>query len=143
MKSKILVSMQFFAIFLMTLPFGTPSDYLYLGLVIIALGGVIGILALKANTIGNFNIRPDIKESATLVTQGIYAYIRHPMYTSVLVMMLGVLILYPIELEFISYAVLLLVLLLKLFYEESLWQAQSREYREYMKKSRRLIPFIF
>jgi len=143
MKSKILVGMQFFIIFLMTLPFGTSSNNLYFGVFIIILGFLIGVLALKENSFQNFNIRPDIKENATLIKTGVYSLIRHPMYTSVLVMAVGVVVLYPIKLEFISFCALMVVLLLKLSYEESLWSRADENYVEYMRKSRRLIPFIF
>ena len=143
MKSYSLVFGQFLLILLMTLPFGEPAEFLLLGLFIIALGAMVGLLALRTNTLGNFNIRPDIKEDCTLVTSGIYAYIRHPMYTSVLVMMAGVVVLYPMRFEYILYGLLLLVLLLKLFYEESLWKCESEEYLAYCKNTKRLIPFIF
>ena len=143
MKSYSLVFGQFFLILLMTLPFGEPVKYFSLGLLLIALGATFGVLALLKNSLGNFNIRPDIKEECVLVTSGIYAYIRHPMYTSVLVMMAGVVALYPMRFEYILYGLLVLVLLLKLFYEESLWKCESEEYRNYTKTTKRLIPYIF
>lgn len=143
MKSKILVFSQFFIIFLMTLPFGTPQNNPYLGLAISTLGISIGLMALYKNKIGNFNIRPNLKEGATLVTDGIYSYIRHPMYTSVLIIMLGVTVLYPSKYEYILYALLMLTLLIKLFYEESMWKFENKKYLTYMRTTRRLIPFIF
>ena len=143
MKSNILVFTQFFIIFLMSLPFGTASETLYFGLGVILFGGIIGLLALSKNQLGNFNIRPDIREDCSLVTSGIYAYIRHPMYTSVLTMMLGVVVIYPITYEYVLYGILLLTLLVKLFYEESLWKCESTEYIEYTQQTKRIIPFIF
>jgi len=143
MKSKLLVFTQFFIIFLMSLPFGTASDTLVLGLVVSGTGGIIGLLALNVNRLGNFNVRPDIREDCTLITTGIYAYIRHPMYTSVLTMMLGIVVIYPINYEYILYSILFVTLLIKLFYEESLWKCESEEYILYTHNTKRLIPFLF
>jgi protein-S-isoprenylcysteine O-methyltransferase Ste14 len=143
MKSKILVFLQFFIIFLMLLPLGMPVKFFYPALFVIFVGFIVGLLAIKEHSRGNFNIRPDIKEDCTLVTSGIYAYIRHPMYLCVLLIMLGVVLLYPLYYEMILYVLLLVVLLVKLFYEEHLWVCHDRAYRSYKKRVKRLIPFIF
>jgi protein-S-isoprenylcysteine O-methyltransferase Ste14 len=143
MKSKILVFLQFFIIFLMILPFGSEIEHLNTGLVIIGIGAVVGLLAIAAHKRGNFNIRPDIKESCELITHGVYAYVRHPMYLSVLLMMLGVSIVYFTYYEFLLYILLVLVLLVKLFYEEHLWQCHTAAYEAYKKGTKRLIPFLF
>jgi len=143
MKSKILVFVQFAAILLLALPLGTPAKHFAIGMVFIVVGLVVGVLALRKNTLGNFNIRPDIKEDCTLITDGIYAYIRHPMYTSVLVSTLGLTILYYNVFTLSVYAVLVLNMLIKMFYEESLWKCHSGEYLEYTKNTSRLIPKVF
>lgn len=143
MKSKLLVFAQFFIIFLMILPFGAPTKTLYLGLFVSLLGGGVGLLALRQNRLGNFNIRPDIKENCALVKTGIYAYIRHPMYSSVLLTMLGVAIIYPLIYEYVLFFLLAVTLLIKLLYEESLWKCESQEYIDYTKHTKRVIPFLF
>ena len=127
----------------MLLSFGEATHYLWSGLIIALSGVVIGIVAINTHERGNFNIRPDIKESCQLVTHGIYAYVRHPMYLSVLTMMLGVMLIYWSLYEFVLYALLTVVMLTKLFYEESLWQCHSKEYEAYKKETKSLIPFIF
>jgi len=144
MKSNFLVFIQFTAIFLMLLPVGTQtSEYSYIGLVVVFIGILVGILALSKNKLGNFNIRPDIKENCSLITTGIYAYIRHPMYTSVLVSMFGVMLIYINVFEIIIYVILLLNMLVKMFYEENLWLCTSEEYVSYVKNTKRLVPYIF
>jgi len=144
MKSKFLVFIQFFSIFLMLLPIGIKtSQYLFIGLFIVLIGISVGILALSKNQLGNFNVRPIIKENCSLITTGIYSYIRHPMYTSVLVSMFGVLLIDMNIFKIIIYAVLLLNILVKMFYEESLWLCKSQEYLLYTKNTKRLIPYIF
>ncbi len=143
MKSKILVSIQFSIIFLMTLPFGEKISYFFTGMILILVGATIGILAIYKNRLHNFNIISDIKDGCILITDGIYAYIRHPMYTSVLVTMLGVVFLYMNSYEIVLYLILLLNMLIKMFYEESLWHCNGDEYREYSQNTSRLIPFVF
>ncbi|WP_457748468.1 methyltransferase family protein [Sulfurimonas sp.] len=143
MKSKILVGLQFFIIFLMILPFGSKTQHLYSGLLILGLGISLGLLAIKEHKRGNFNIRPDIKENCELVTDGIYAYVRHPMYLSVLVSMFGVAVIYFTYYEFTLFLFLLMTLLLKMFYEEHLWKCHSPAYLEYVQRTKRLIPFVF
>jgi protein-S-isoprenylcysteine O-methyltransferase Ste14 len=143
MKSKILVGLQFFIIFMMILPISSQTQYLYPGLGILVLGLIIGLLAIKEHKRGNFNIRPDIKENCELVTTGVYAYVRHPMYLSVLLSMLGIVIIYFTYYEFALYILLVITLLVKLFYEESLWKCHNPAYENYMRKTKRIIPFVF
>lgn len=143
MKSKILVGVQFGMILLMLLPLGMPTVYFNIGAIFIVIGLAVGVAALLKNKLGNFNIVPDIKEDCTLIKDGIYSYIRHPMYTSVVVTMFGVLLMYFNRVEMILYAILVVNMLLKMFYEESLWHCEGDEYREYAKNTSRLIPKVF
>jgi len=143
MKGYALVFSQFLLILIILLPLGTPAENVILASVVVVFGVAVGVLALYENRPNNFNIRPDIKEDATLVRSGIYAHLRHPMYASVLIVMFGFVLLYPVKFVFVSYLLLVVTLLLKLFYEESLWKAEDSEYEEYMQQTKRLIPYIF
>ena len=143
MKSRILVFVQFSTILLMLLPLGERTESLYSGLLIITVGIVIGLLAIQKNKLDNFNIRPDIKEDCLFIQDGIYAYIRHPMYSSVLISMFGVLILYANLYELVLYILLFINMFIKMFYEESLWHCEGTQYKEYSEKTYRLIPYIF
>ena len=143
MKSRILVFIQFSTIILMMIPLDGLIQNLLSGLTIVVLGAIIGFLALKHNQLGNFNIRPDIKECAQLVTTGIYGFVRHPMYLSVLVMMLGVVVLYANFYVAGLYLILFVNIIVKLLYEESLWHCRDAQYREYAANTYRLIPYIF
>ena len=143
MKSRILVFIQFSTIFLMLLPLGGDIKHPYAGTVLLLLGLLIGLAALYKNRLGNFNIRPDIKESCVFVNDGIYRYIRHPMYSSVLTGMFGVLIIYANLYTAVLYLILFVNLLIKMFYEESLWHCWDERYKEYVKNTHRLVPYIF
>lgn len=143
MKSRILVFIQFATIFLMLLPLGGDIKHPYAGIVLILVGLLIGLSALHKNRLGNFNIRPDIKEGCMFINDGIYGYIRHPMYTSVLTGMFGVLVAYANIYAAALYLILFINLLVKMFYEESLWRCRDERYQEYAKDTYRLVPYIF
>jgi protein-S-isoprenylcysteine O-methyltransferase Ste14 len=127
----------------MLLPLSQIVSYKISGMFFLMLGLMVGFLAILKHPRNNFNIRPDIKENCILMIDGIYAYMRHPMYFSVIVSMLGILLLRFSILELALYIFLLINMMVKMFYEESLWHCEGREYEEYAKNTKRLIPYIF
>lgn len=139
--SYILVSLQFILIAILVIYHGlhTPSNF---ALLIFFLGSGFGIYTVRHNPLGNFNITPEIKENASLITTGAYRYIRHPMYFSVLVMMLGVVVSEPSLFSLFIYVLLVVTLFIKAQKEEMLWMVQSREYRKYKQQTKRIIPFV-
>ena len=142
MYSKLLVGIQFSLISAIVLYCKIPS-FQWSSAVLFLLGGFIGIWALISMQIGNIRIQPIPKNNAKLITTGIYKTIRHPMYSSVILMMASFVIL---KINFISITIFLLLvitLFLKMFYEERLLEEKFPEYSAYKKQTRRLIPFIF
>lgn len=119
---------------------GFSSSMLSISIFIIGL--LFSIWALAYNKLGNFNIQPKLKEGSNLITTGIYGYIRHPMYTSVIIMMLAFLVSTPILIEAILFISLIGVLLLKAKREERLWMEHDEAYMEYKKGTKLFIPFI-
>jgi protein-S-isoprenylcysteine O-methyltransferase Ste14 len=138
--TRIFVIIQFLCLGLLIWPFG-PLRHLSGGLFILA-GLIIGYAAILAQPRGNFNIRPDLKGGAVLVTGGIYRYIRHPMYSSVLVCALGLVVLYSSPLKIVVYIILFVNMILKLLYEERLWRRADENYEAYCRRTKRLIPFV-
>ena len=136
---KLLVFLQFALIGLMLL---FSQGVSFIGIVLFVVGAIVGLFALNRNQLGNFNIQPKMKENAQLITTGIYAYIRHPMYLSVLLMMLAIFIGSPSMIEAIFLSLLTIVLVLKAKKEESLWSEKSQEYIDYKKRTKLFIPFI-
>lgn len=140
-NSYLLVIQQFFFITLLIILHGMhmPTNF---ALFLFFLGTLLGLYTIRHNKLGNFNITPEIKKDAVLITTGAYRYIRHPMYFSVLIMMLGVVLSKPSVLSFFVYVLLVLTLSLKAKKEEMLWKQRSSEYKNYMQKTKRIIPFI-
>ncbi len=102
-------------------------------------GLAVGLYAVYCNK--NFNIIPEIKEDACLIRHGIYRYIRHPMYFSLMVSFLGF-ALFGSDESRMLYLLLLTVLYLKADKEEKLWHCKDEEYTRYKQKTKMFIPFL-
>lgn len=84
------------------------------------------------------------EKTSSLVTQGIFRYIRHPMYSSLLFLTWGIYLKNPTPFLLIP-AVLssVFLYLTALFDEKECIGYFGEKYREYMKVSKRFIPFVF
>lgn len=93
--------------------------------------------------LGHFNIIPDPMPDIQLVTHGPYQFIRHPMYLSIIVFFLPMVLL-DFSLGSIGlYMNLIFILLIKLSYEEYLLAQVLPDYPAYQAKTKKLIPFVF
>jgi protein-S-isoprenylcysteine O-methyltransferase Ste14 len=108
---------------------------------------VLGLLvfAWAALSLGrsNFTILPDPREGNTLSQVGIYRFLRHPMYTAVLLCGMGVTFGTPSVWRWLALGVCLVVLLVKVRYEEGLLTARHLDYQERMKGVARLLPGVW
>jgi len=142
MKSTLFVLIQFGALGLIAIT--GPLIPLNIWLLAIELAGIfLGIWAVFAMGIGNFNITPDVKRDSALVTAGPYKLIRHPMYSALLLTALPLVINSFSMFRLMVWILLLVDLLFKLSYEEGLLKKKHPDYSKYMETSDRLIPFLF
>lgn len=141
-KSLIFVLIQFACLGLIALtgPLFPSSPAL---LVIELLGVGLGIWAVFTMRIGNFNITPDPLNHSRLVTSGPYRLIRHPMYLAILLTTLPLIVYSFSPFRLTIWLILFIDLLLKLNYEEILLAAELMGYDRYIKRSFRLIPYIY
>ena len=105
--------------------------------------GSLGLWAIGTMGVGNFNVTPDVKHQARLVTGGPYRYIRHPMYTALLMGSLSLVLDVYSLLRLALWLVLLVDLLVKLNYEERLLSRDLEGYSTQMQRTKRLIPFLY
>jgi protein-S-isoprenylcysteine O-methyltransferase Ste14 len=85
-------------------------------------------------------IAPDPRPDAHLVTRGIYARLRHPMYTAMLALVVGLFLRRPTVLIGIAAAIVMIYLVLKVRLEEKLLLGRYPEYAEYRRRSWGLFP---
>ena len=105
--------------------------------------GMLGLWAIGTMGIGNFNVTPDVKPRARLVTSGPYRLIRHPMYTALLGGALALVLDAFSPLRLAIWLVLLIDLVVKLNYEERLLSLNLEGYSAHMQRTKRLIPFLY
>lgn len=106
-------------------------------------GLVLGLWAIITMRIGNFNIVPNVKKHASIVIRGPYKVIRHPMYTSLWLVFIPLVINYYSLFRLIMVDMLIVDLIIKSIFEEKLLCRKFAEYPNYKRKSKRFIPYIF
>jgi protein-S-isoprenylcysteine O-methyltransferase Ste14 len=140
-KAYTLVSIQVISIALILVtgwPFAGRISLLILQIA----GVVLGTWAIMTMGMKNTNIAPLVRQDARLVINGLYAFIRHPMYSAVLLTIWPLILDQYSLLRLTAGLVLTVDLIIKLLYEESLLRKHFAGYEAYMKKTKRLIPFV-
>ena len=140
--SMVLVAIQFVLIALIM--FSGPLWPTHWGLRgMMVLGGIIGLWAFLAMGLGNIRPFPEIPQHGKLVVHGPYRWVRHPMYTSVLLVTLAWTLGNPLHYRILLWGGLVMTLSVKLRYEERLLLARFPSYEEYRLRTTRIIPFLF
>jgi len=125
-------------------PFSSNTLIHYFGFFLVLVGITLAITARKqldSNWTHAYDYQ--IKREHTLVTDGIYQYIRHPIYSGIIFTSLGV------QLIVQSYLFFFALLALPWCYywgkrEEKILSTHfGMEYKNYMKKTKMFIPYIF
>jgi protein-S-isoprenylcysteine O-methyltransferase Ste14 len=144
LPSSWLVALQFIlaaALLLTSWPPATATLPAALALLVVA--AVVGIATLAVNRPGNFNIRPEVKAGARLATSGIYRWIRHPMYSAVLLAMLAAALADLQPWRLVVWLALLGVLIAKLRREERYLLQRFAQYAAYRDRTWRLLPWLW
>lgn len=141
-----LVAAQFlFLILLGFMPWGSlwPRDIstLVIGLVLVALG--VGIALAAGGALGRtLTPSPIPKADGQLVTGGVYALVRHPIYSGLLVLGLGLVVIGASVLHLLAWVALLSILMTKSRFEERMLADHYPGYREYAARVGRLVPGV-
>ena len=91
---------------------------------------------------GNWSASVTLKENHELIQRGPYRVVRHPIYSGLLLMILGTAILIGQVGGFVVLAFCSCGLWVKLRREEALLTKHLPEYSEYMRRTRALVPFV-
>ena len=118
-----------------------PEKWFFLTGIVIGVGTMIW--AVWTMKLSNLSMVPDLKQNSTLVTSGPYKLIRHPMYASVLLATLMLVLNHLTLPRMCFWLVLLIDLHFKFLCEEKLLLTNHPEYSDYKSNTKRLIPFIY
>jgi protein-S-isoprenylcysteine O-methyltransferase Ste14 len=119
----------------------TSAAVQWLGVVLCACGVAFAIWA-RVYLGRNWGMPMSLKQNAELVTTGPYAYVRHPIYTGMILAMLGT------TLVIVWWIVALVCFFVYFIYaarteEKIMTNEFPNQYPDYMKRSKMLIPFVF
>jgi protein-S-isoprenylcysteine O-methyltransferase Ste14 len=134
---------------------GIPLHWLYLqpwpaGLWPFWLGASVMVAGLlfavwaREHLGSNWSSPVTIKQGHELITTGPYALVRHPIYTGILVGLLGTAIALSQVRGFIGFVLMFLILWVKLHTEEQWMRSQfGEDYATYAHRTAALVPYLF
>lgn len=139
---RVLVAAQFALIGWLIWPL-TAQAWSVAALALLGCAVALGLWTLFHNRPGNFNIRPEPKASARLVTSGPYRFVRNPMYSALLLFAAAEVVAYADPWKIACWLALALVLVAKVMLEERGLRERHAGYAAYAKRVRRFIPGLF
>jgi protein-S-isoprenylcysteine O-methyltransferase Ste14 len=119
-----------------------PAYLTIFGNILIAIGFLIIFFVYKRNTFTSATI--EVYAEQKVVTTGMYALVRHPMYFGALFLFIGMSLALGSWWDFAVYLIMMPALIWRLFDEEKFLTKNLQGYAEYKNKVRyRLIPFVW
>lgn len=113
------------------------------GLLLFTLAMVIALATTYAFRQSKLTVFPEPRRNATLISSGIFAYIRHPYYSSVLLYTAAMLTAHCSYWRLAVAITLLLVIVRKMVHEEKLLCQHFPDYAAYRQRTKKLIPFVW
>ncbi|MDT8402795.1 MAG: isoprenylcysteine carboxylmethyltransferase family protein [Bacteroidales bacterium] len=129
-------------------PFSVRQIFSWVFLVFSAYVLVAGIVQMKkgrgSGRVGRQKTLYRFEETSLLVDTGIFRYIRHPLYSSLLFLTWGILLKnITVHMLLISIFSTVFLIITALVDEKECIDYFGEEYRHYMKRTKRFVPFIF
>jgi protein-S-isoprenylcysteine O-methyltransferase Ste14 len=126
------------------LPFWGNPPVSVVGITLLAVGGAV-TAAGRAQLAGYGSGVLHVDEDQMLVTSGVYGVIRHPIYGGGLIGVVGFYVAFRSLVVLVAVTALYFAVIRHrlLFEERMLVDKFGDEYREYMQKTKRLIPYVY
>lgn len=138
-----LVGCQALGMLLACIPWAAQTRGPDEALLLSAVGACLGFATLWFNRLGNFSVFPEIKNRANLITGGPYRYMRHPMYTALILLMAGIAIYNGHEANYLGLVLVIIAVFGKSSLEERYLLEKFPNYAEYRARTRRFIPWVY
>jgi protein-S-isoprenylcysteine O-methyltransferase Ste14 len=142
-KDYWLVGIQFLLLLIFLIPFKFHfliADYLRFPSLLFAIIGFLIVLVALFNLNKSLTAFPTPKSNSELITSGLYKYVRHPIYTGILLVVFGYSI-YSASIPRLIISLLLLILFyFKTNYEEYKLSQKYPDYSAYKSRTGRFIP---
>lgn len=122
-------------------PEGSTSSVV--GWSLLSASGLLTLWALWAFRATRLHLTPLVREGGSLVVSGPYRWVRHPMYTAVLLLSAGLVLLDPTWIRIGAAVLMVPALALKSSVEEELLRQAYPEYDNYRSRTFRLIPRVW
>jgi protein-S-isoprenylcysteine O-methyltransferase Ste14 len=117
--------------------------------VLITIGFLILILGVSLRIISllklreNFSVIVESGDKNSLIVDGIYKHVRHPLYLATLLIALAGCVIFACIIAWIFFVLTLASILRRIKIEETFLISRFPEYPDYMKKTYKLIPFVY
>lgn len=144
--SIVLVLAQFLVIILILSPvkmLWPPEGILWaVGAAFVVASLVLVFWAMATLGYRSLSVLPEPAEHAEFTQSGPYRHVRHPMYLALLLVGGGVSLYQMQAINWLYFSFLLIVLVLKIRREESLLASKYKQYDDYRRNSKALLPYI-
>jgi protein-S-isoprenylcysteine O-methyltransferase Ste14 len=111
--------------------------------VLFSIAGVVIAIMARRKLAGNWSSGVVLKQGHELITTGIYTYVRHPIYSGILLIALGTAVVYGTLPSIMFFVFVLFFMMYKAVQEEQLLTEHFREYPVYRARTKRIIPFVW
>ena len=121
---------------------------LVLGIILLVIGGTMRVITRKTLTKAGFTMvnsfKLQILGNQRLITDGVYSHLRHPLYLGEISRNLGFALLFASLYGLVVMIIANVFLIMRIQIEEGMLIAKfGKDYEEYIKKTRKLIPYIY
>jgi protein-S-isoprenylcysteine O-methyltransferase Ste14 len=110
---------------------------------VIALAGIAFMTASVRSFKQEITAHPIPKDNYMLMTSGMYSIVSHPIYFSALLLVAGGVMLFQSYYSLVWALVLFLWFNQKASFEEGFLLSKFKDYKEYLQRTNKLIPYIY